>query len=389
MKKKLTRKAFIFALAFICTNIVSAQDYMITFSGTGQSNEVETVEVKNTTQQTSVTLSGSDTLHLVDVVGISPIVQEKAGIFIVKATTETTVNQQRLITHSQSFGNPQISYLGSFDPSISAAQTKSTKNIVEMQYNAGERLVIKGISGDYSHTKSLIPNESQNIDFEFIECVDGDENLYGVVTIGEQVWMAENLKTTKYKNGEGIEYPGTNNSAWQYNTNGAYAWYNNDISWKDSYGALYNWHAVYNANGLCPTGWYVPSDAEWTQLVDYLVAQGFPNQWDNPNGAGNALKSCRQENSPLGGDCNTSEHPRWNAHSTHHGFDEFGFSAFPGGHRYPYGYFSSLGVYGYWWSSTEYSSTNAWLRYMRHDFGYVYRLILNKTNGFSVRCLRD
>jgi uncharacterized protein (TIGR02145 family) len=90
---------------------------------------------------------------------------------------------------------------------------------------------------------------------------------------------------------------------------------------------LYNWHAVNNANGLCPTGWHVPSDAEWTQLVDYVVAQGFPNKWDNPNGAGNALKSCRQVNSPLGGDCNTTSIPDGILMTTHHGFDEFGFSS--------------------------------------------------------------
>jgi hypothetical protein len=79
------------------------------------------------------------------------------------------------------------------------------------------------------------------------------ETITVLLQLGEQVWMAENLKTTKYRNGTPIEYPGNDNNAWQYNTTGAYAWYDNDISWKDSYGALYNWHAVNNTNGLCPT----------------------------------------------------------------------------------------------------------------------------------------
>jgi uncharacterized protein (TIGR02145 family) len=218
---------------------------------------------------------------------------------------------------------------------------------------------------------------------------DIDGNVYNTVLIGNQCWMAENLKTTKYRNGTNITYPGSNNTAWQNNTTGAYAWYNNDISWKDLYGALYNWHAVNNTNGLCPTGWHVPTDAEWTQLVDYVVAQGFPNQWDNPNGAGNALKSCRQVNSPLGGNCNTAVHPRWNSHGTHHGFDEFGFSAFPGGYRPTDGSFYRLGNYGYWWSSTEHSSTSAWYRGMRYNHGNVNRYDLNKPYGFSVGCLRD
>jgi uncharacterized protein (TIGR02145 family) len=217
---------------------------------------------------------------------------------------------------------------------------------------------------------------------------DVDGNVYNTVLIGNQCWMKENLKTTKYRNGTPIEYPGSNNSAWQNNTTGAYAWYGNDINWKDSYGALYNWHAVNNTNGLCPTGWHVPSDAEWTQLVDYVVAQGFPNS-NVINGAGNALKSCRQVNSPLGGDCNTTEHPRWNSHSTHHGFDEFGFSGLPGGIRLSDGSFNLIGYGGYWWSSTEYITFYAWCRLLTYGFGYVYRLDFNKSDGFSVRCLRD
>jgi len=218
---------------------------------------------------------------------------------------------------------------------------------------------------------------------------DIDGNVYNTVLIGNQCWMKENLKTTQYLNGTPIEYPGTDNNAWANNTTGAYAWYNNDINWKDSYGALYNWHAVNNTNGLCPAGWHVPSDAEWTQLTDYLVAQGYPNQWNDPNGAGNALKSCRQVNSPLGGDCNTSVHPRWEGHSTHHGFDEFGFSALPGGYRNTTGSFLSIGYYGLWWSSTENSSSDAWFRRMIDGFGRVFRYYYGKSYGFSARCLRD
>jgi uncharacterized protein (TIGR02145 family) len=213
---------------------------------------------------------------------------------------------------------------------------------------------------------------------------DVDGNIYNTVLIGSQCWMKENLKTTKYRNNTPIEYPGSNNSTWQNNTTGAYAWYENDISWKDSYGALYNWHAVNNANGLCPTGWHVPSDAEWTQLVDYVVSQGFPT-----NGTGNAFKSCRKVNSPLGGACNTSEHPRWDSHSTYHGFDTFGFSALPGGLRSANGSFLNVGNFGYWWSSTEDSSAAAWRRAMAYNFGGVNRGSSYETDGFSARCLRD
>ncbi len=218
---------------------------------------------------------------------------------------------------------------------------------------------------------------------------DIDGNVYNTVLIGDQCWMKENLKTSKYRNETLIEYPGANNTAWENNTTGAYAWYDNDISWKDSYGALYNWYAVNNTSGLCPTGWHVPSEDELTQLVDYVVSQGYPNSSGDPNGASNALKSCRQVNSPLGGDCNTTVHPRWDPDDTHQGFDEFGFSGFPGGNRYTNGNFDRIGDIGYWWSSSEYSSERAWFRGMLYYRGHVGRYYYGKAHGFSVRCLRD
>lgn len=188
--------------------------------------------------------------------------------------------------------------------------------------------------------------------------------------------MAENLKTTHYRNGTPIEYPGSDNSAWQNNSSGAYAWHGNDINWKDKYGALYNWYATINNNELCPPGWQVPSDARWMELALYALT-------------GNTLKSCRQENSPLGGDCSTTVHPRWDSHETIYGVDEFGFSAFPGGHRYAFGSYDVIGNLGLWWSSTESSTTGAWCWGMNYDDSNVARGALNKGYGFSVRCLRD
>lgn len=219
---------------------------------------------------------------------------------------------------------------------------------------------------------------------------DIDGNFYPSVIIGNQEWMAENLKTTKYRNATPIAYPGTDNTAWENDSTGAYAWYNNDIALKDSYGALYNWHAVDNSNGLCPTGWHVPSSEEWIELVDYIVAQGNPNEWDNPNGAGNALKSCRQVSSPLGGDCATSVHPRWDSHSIFYGTDEFGFSALPGGIRNSSGIFNSLGIYAYWWTFPEHSPNNSMLFNITFDQAKIFNFIMPKNSfGISVRCLKD
>jgi uncharacterized protein (TIGR02145 family) len=312
----------------------------------------------------------------------------QAGIYLVKVNTPEHIYSRRLVSTSAQLLAPELQYEGINQNRQQEPELKSVSNIVAMQYNDGERLVIKAISGDYAHTKSLVPTQSQNIDFEFMDCIDGDGNHYSVVTIGAQVWMAENLKTTKYQNGTPIEYPGSDNEAWANNTTGAYAWYDNDISWKDSYGALYNWHAVNNANGFCPLGWHVPSDAEWSQFVGYLVAQGFPNS-NVTNGAGNALKSCRQVNSPLGGDCNTSVHPRWEEHSAHHGFDEFGFSGLPGGFRVGNGVFNDVDYAGLWWSSTEYCTGLVWYGFLTYSSGIVNMSYNGNILGFSVRCLRD
>ena len=238
----------------------------------------------------------------------------------------------------------------------------------------------------FSNCKNDEPNTTFNPDGKTGTVKDIEGNAYAFIKIGDRWWMAENLKTTKYRNGTPIEYPGTDNDAWANDTTGVYAWFDNDIAWKDSYGALYNWYAVNNTNGLCPEGWHIPSDAEWTQLVDYAIAQGFSNESDNPEGAGNALKSCRQENSPLGKDCNTAVHPRWEEDDIHHGFDEFGFSGLPGGVRNHDGDFGTNGFFGGWWST---SGTDSGLAWGLDNGGSASYGETNKEFGLSVRCIRD
>ncbi|HHN47995.1 MAG TPA: hypothetical protein ENN08_03555 [Bacteroidales bacterium] len=211
---------------------------------------------------------------------------------------------------------------------------------------------------------------------------DFDGNTYVTVQIGNQCWMASNLNTTRDANGNNIT---------------RYC-YSNIVDNCEIYGGLYSWATVMNGagssganpsgvQGICPTGWHVPSDAEWTQLTNYLIETYIDITSSN---VGNKLKSCRQVSSPLGGDCNTSEHPRWNSNATHYGTNDFGFSALPGGYRYSDGSFSGLGSTGYWWSSTESSSTHAWYRRMISSNGEMSRYNLSsKTYSFSLRCLKD
>ncbi|MBL7904004.1 MAG: hypothetical protein JNL22_03180 [Bacteroidales bacterium] len=214
--------------------------------------------------------------------------------------------------------------------------------------------------------------------------VDIDGNIYKTVIIGSQNWMAENLKTTRYKNGTNIIYPGSDNTSWLYDTTGAFAWYNNDISWKDSYGALYNFCAVKNSSGLCPSGWHVPSDEEWTQLTDFITG--------GTTTGGSQLKSCRQENSPLGIPCNTNEHPRWDfcyLSFSIYNTNDYSFSALPGGARSPFGDYIGHGNSCVWWTSSYSGTYSAWEREVNCGENGVYLRSNHQGHGFSVRCVEN
>ncbi len=182
------------------------------------------------------------------------------------------------------------------------------------------------------------------------------------VKIGNQVWMAENLNVDHYRNGDPIP-TGLSNSQWESTTKGAYAIYNDDPANEKIYGKLYNWYAVYDSRGLCPTGWHVPSDAEWRTLENYLGGIAV---------AGGKLKSTSWWKTPNTGATNSS-----------------GFNAFPGGYRYFDGPYNDIGSNGFWWSSTETSSLYAWFRKLGYNNSNVLRDVNVKQYGFSVRCVRD
>jgi len=209
---------------------------------------------------------------------------------------------------------------------------------------------------------------------------DIEGNVYNTVKIGSQVWMLENLKTTHYNDGIAIPLV-TDSTAW-YKYTPAYCWYNNDAAtYKNKYGALYNGYAV-NTGKLAPTGWHVPTDAEWTTLENYLIANGYnydgstsgdkyakslaaTTDWATDSGTGNIGNDLTKNN-------------------------RSGFSSLPGGSRnYGIGMFYFVGYGGYWWSSTEDDTGNAWYRLMSYDDSGVSRSDYRNQSGFSVRCVRD
>ena len=225
-------------------------------------------------------------------------------------------------------------------------------------------------SGNVTDMKKQINNlEDILIAGGLYKLSDIDGNQYNVVKIGSQVWMKENLKTTKYNDGASIPLV-TLNTDWSALTTPAYCWYNNDAAtYKDTYGALYNWYvtdAASNGNkNVCPANWHVPSDAEWTTLTNYLGGESV---------SGGKLK-----------ETGTSHWQSPNTGAT----NESGFSALAGGTRYTSGTFDIIGVYGYWWSSTATSPTFAYYRNLLYNYSYIYRYDYNKRTGSSVRCLRD
>jgi uncharacterized protein (TIGR02145 family) len=191
---------------------------------------------------------------------------------------------------------------------------------------------------------------------------DIDENVYETVIIGDQEWMAENLRTTKYSNGDPIPLE-TDVATWISLTTGAYCWYDNNNTNETPYGKLYNWYVVADNRNVCPVGWHVASDAEFTVLTDYLGGESV---------AGNKMKSISN----------------WNNNGN--GTNESGFNAFPGGYCYESGSFCCTGgYYGYWWSSSEANANKAWGRGLRSDGFSIHIGPDNKDKGYSVRCIKD
>ncbi|MGA2408607.1 MAG: fibrobacter succinogenes major paralogous domain-containing protein [Bacteroidales bacterium] len=233
---------------------------------------------------------------------------------------------------------------------------------------------------------------------------DIDNNVYNTVKIGTQVWMAENLKTTKYNDGTPIPNI-TVDATWAALTTGAYGDYNNTPSNSTTYGRLYNWYAVDNnagtkvvSNGgknVCPTGWHVPSDAEWTTLENYLILNGY--NWDGTTTGDKIAKSMASTSgwtaSETLGTVSTSG---WTVYGTlgtvgndQASNNKSGFTAFPSGYRNLDGTSITIGQYGYWWSSTEYSTTMAYAQGLSYKLSNVDRSLSYKLYGISVRCLRD
>ena len=230
-------------------------------------------------------------------------------------------------------------------------------------------------------------------DGSFTDSRDG--KVYNTVTIGEQVWMAENLAYLPSVVGPATEsytapyyyvygYDGTSVATAKATAN------------YTTYGVLYNWPAAMagaassdanpsNVKGICPSGWHLPSDAEWTQMENYLIANGY-----NYDGTTTGDKIAISLASANGWSSSPNTGAIGNDNAAYDAYrNKSGFTALPGGSRTNYGKFYGFGIYGNWWTSTEGNTNNAWYRLLNYSNSNVFRISNNKEYGFSVRCVRD
>lgn len=202
---------------------------------------------------------------------------------------------------------------------------------------------------------------------------DIDGNSYITVTIGTQIWIAENLRTTRYCNGDSIPNL-TDSLSWNSSTIGAWCWNMNVSNFESVYGKLYNWFAVSDSRNLCPCGWHVPSDAEWSELIRFIDA----------NSNMDTLGSLAAESYIAGG--------KMKAISTlwlnNDGTNETGFSALPGGSRDINYNFTSPYWSAVFWSSSIYNANESLTRIILNS-NNINREKSKTNNGFSIRCIKD
>jgi uncharacterized protein (TIGR02145 family) len=421
-------KLFLSLLALTSALTVSAQNYLISFAGSGALTTVTSVVVENLTSAKSITFNGTDILRLSGTTSINNIENRKSseltiypnpndgnpivkinppiagdadikvfnmsgnlvaqfqkqfdnsfqefrltgiskGFYLVQVSGKTYQFCGKLLSNGNKVGAIGIEELPKNRINIEKGPETRLKDAlatIDMAYTNGDRLKFTGSSGTYSVVVIDVPTESKTVTFNYVACSDGDGNNYPIVQIGSQIWMAENLKTTKYNNGDPIPSV-IENTAWKSLSTGAFCYYNNDgIANKNTYGVIYNYYSISDVRKLCPTGWHVPTYNEWMSLVNFIGGESV---------AGAKLKETGTTH--------------WNNPNTG-ATNESGFTALPAGTRYDDGTFYGLSNFGYWWTATEEYVPKAWfidLCYLTSD---VYSISTTpKQSGFSVRCVKD
>jgi uncharacterized protein (TIGR02145 family) len=404
---------------------IQAQDYLINFAASGDTNLVGTVKINNLSTGDTITLNGGDTLHLYAPVGIefpnsekgtiqvypNPMTEQSIltfynpeiaqinisvveitgktiyqfnsslspgrysyrifginpGIYFVKVTSKNFVYITKLISQNYSIRKAGIEYVSTIK-NPSSKLLKNVGAIIEMPYSIGDQLLFKGISGIYSTIIADKPTNNKTIVFGFSACTDVNNNNYSIVQIGNQTWMAENLNVGVRING--IQEQTNNGLIEKYCVNDLES--NCNI-----YGGLYQWDetmqylTIAGVQGICPIGWHIPTNNEWDTITTFLGGDVV---------AGGKMKSTGTIEGGTG---------LWYSPNTG-ASNESGFTAIPAGYCDVSlgGIFSDFGNTGLWYSSSEINIFYAWMKYIEYNGGTI------KSNGFknyglSVRCVHD
>jgi len=446
------KKITILLLGMFAIISLQAQNYYIDFTASGASTTLDSVFVENLTQGTSLTLGGSDTLHLIGTVDITDNSQSKDDIKIYPNPfneksylefyneTQTMIvidiydvvgknvfslrqemergmhifemsgfatGHYQLIVKTDSWQKsaafvslqtdrmqkPQLQFRSTLSKETytNNATRNGSKNTVQMSYTTGNQMRFTGYTGALSEIVNDVPISSKTINFVFFMCgstlTDSrDGNTYPTVQIDRQCWMAKNLAylpsvVGSSTSSQSLPY------YYVYGYNGTSVTDAKTTSIYSTYGVLYNWQAAMagsasssaspsGVQGICPTGWHLPSDAEWKTLELFLgmtQAQADAVGWRGTDEGGKLKETGTTHwDSPNTGATNSS-----------------GFTALPGGCRNGNGAFNHIGRIGSWWSSTEVYTWDAWSRRLDSNESNVYRYYATKNLGYSVRCLRD
>ena len=419
---KPTLRSSMYAVLVLCMcftmPLANAANYVINFSATGVSSTLDSVVVKNLSKGTSITVPAGMSLNLTDITALPLLSDESAYIALYpnpmpgKATFNFYAKQSgtaqisilsldgrkmaeitqylqvgnhsfklsvpagvyllqtkgmeynysaKIISHFESKKQPEITYTGTLSLKNLHQQIKSAT--VTMPYTAGDMLLYKGYSGKNSSLLSDIPTNSSTSNFELVECKDAGGKYYTTTRIGTQIWMAENLAFLPTVNlkAEGSNISGRSGESFYY----VYDYDGTDITAAKSsvnystYGVLYNWNASQTS---APAGWHVPTDGEWTYMVNYLGGE---------SGVGSKLKSTTGWNSPNNGAINSSC-----------------FSALPAGIHLETN-FLNLTSSGNWWSASESTNGNVWQRNLNYSTQDITRDNTIKHAGMSIRCVKD
>jgi uncharacterized protein (TIGR02145 family) len=299
------------------------------------------------------------------------------GIYTLGVTTIGNTTNKKIISYNPNRSKFEIQYNGKLqEPNASKLKATNQDGTSGMiPFTTGDYMRYQGYSSTGEYWVADSTGSNAHIIFYFTPCTDIDNNKYPVIRIGQQYWIARNLRATRYANGAPI-WSVSNSTEWYNLTESGkgYCWYNNDsISYAKTYGALYTWAAATRGSdgsnlnpsgvqGVCPTGWHLPSDAEWVVLINNL---------GGPSKAGGKLKE--------------TGYRHWltpNIEAT----NRTGFTALPGGYRSYKGSFYNMGAYGTWWTATIY-----WWEAMNNYYGGVDRdnHDFSLGTGFSVRCVKD